>query len=61
MTYDSAIKWFIHITSYGRGSIFVNLNDTEYVKKIDNVFHISPPISTYYTSNCLFFISFLFT
>ena len=46
MTYDSGIKWFIHITSNGRGSIFVNLNDTDYVKKNDNIFHISPPIST---------------
>ena len=45
MTYDSAIKWLIHIASYGRGSIFVNLNYTEYVKKNDNIFHISPPIS----------------
>ena len=27
--------------------------DTHYVKKNDNNFHISPPISTYYTSNYL--------
>ena len=47
---------FIHIASYGRGGIFVNFMtpSTKYVKKNGNNFHISPPISTYPMSNCLF-------
>ena len=34
---------------------FCQFYDTEYAKTNDNNFHMSPPISTYHTSNCLYF------
>ena len=46
------------MAAYDRGGIFYQFYDTQYVNENDNNFPISPPISTYYTSNCLSFKNF---
>ena len=55
MTHGRATNYFIHIAFYGCGGFFSQFYDTVYVKITDNIFHISPTIPTYYTSNCMHF------